>query len=159
MSNPDWSPMDPPLKKSPIPLDECGMALAAAVIGDRWTLLILRAALYGVRRFDDLRADLKISSATLATRLTRLADAGLLKAQPYRDGNARTRKEYILTEHGAALQPVLFAMMQWADARLADRPSALIAVSARTGEPLDLAYVDRRGRAVAEADVRMEIRS
>ena len=155
MSNSDDQPL---LKRSPIPLEDCGMALAATVIGDRWSLLILRALLYGVRRFDDLKADLNISSATLTQRLAKLDEVDLITDRPYRDGTARTRKEYVLTEQGAALRTVLFAMMRWADVHLSDKPSSLTAVSKTSGETLAIAFVDSSGQAVEESDIDMQVR-
>ena len=156
MSNSDNQPL---LKRSPIPMEDCGMALAATVIGDRWSLLILRALLYGVRRFDDLKADLNISSATLTQRLAKLDEVGLITARPYRDGNARTRKEYVLTAQGAALRTVLFTMMRWADVHLSDKPSSLTAVSKSSGETLDVAFVDPGGRVVEDSDIEMQVRA
>lgn len=128
--------------KAPIPMDLCGMAHAATLLGDRWSLLILRAAFYGVTRFDDLRADLGISSATLTTRLADLMEAGLIAAQPYREAKARARKEYRLTPRGRALAPVLLLMMAWADEHLDKQPSPLKIVARDSGAVLRLALVD-----------------
>lgn len=118
------------------------MAHAAALLGDRWSLLILREAFYGVTRFDDLKADLGISSATLTTRLADLSEAGLIAAQHYRDAKARARKEYLLTPRGRALAPVLLLMMVWADEHLDKEPSPLEIVARDTGAVLRLALVD-----------------
>ena len=90
----------------------CPIGRAVDVVGDRWTLLILRHATLGVTRFDEFRDRLGISDNILATRLARLVDTGLLSKVPYRD-ERRTRHEYRLTERGAELLPVLHALAQW----------------------------------------------
>lgn len=146
MSNPDMKPQLSGLPKSPVPLDMCGMADAAKLLGDSWTLLILREVQYGVTRFDDLREELEISSATLSNRTARLVEIGLLEKRSYRIGTARPRSEYVLTEAGRAFGPVLFAMMEWADTHLAKEPSPLDLVDPETGKRLHLALADEDGR-------------
>lgn len=98
-----------------VPLDDCGLARAVTVIGDRWTLLVLREAHYGVTRFDEMRADLEIPKAALSSRLKGLVDEELLERRPYREEGSRTRDEYVLTPKGRALLPALIALMQWGD--------------------------------------------
>jgi DNA-binding HxlR family transcriptional regulator len=88
------------------------MARAIDVLGDRWTLLILRNATMGVTRFEELRAGLGIADNILSNRLARLVDAGLLVRVPYRD-RQRTRHEYRLTAAGADVLEVLHALAAW----------------------------------------------
>ena len=90
----------------------CPIARAVDVLGEPWTLLILRNATTGTTRFDAFRADLGIADNVLAARLTRLVEAGLLVRRPYRDGG-RTREEYRLTQAGADALPVLEALGAW----------------------------------------------
>jgi DNA-binding HxlR family transcriptional regulator len=90
----------------------CPMGRAIDVLGDRWTLLILRNATMGVTRFEDLRAGLGIADNILSKRLTRLVDAGVLVRVPYRDPR-RTRHEYRLTTAGADALDVLQALARW----------------------------------------------
>jgi DNA-binding HxlR family transcriptional regulator len=92
----------------------CSIARPAALLGDAWTLLVLRQAFLGQRRFDDMQSSLDISRALLADRLRKLVDAGILRREPYRDGG-RTRDEYRLTERGHDLFGVLMALRTWAD--------------------------------------------
>jgi len=134
------------LPHSPVPLDLCGMADTARLLGDKWTLLILRQVFYGVTRFDDLKRELEVSSATLSNRIGRLVEAGLLARHDYREGNARARAQYLLTEAGRNFGPVLIAMMHWADTNLAKEKSPLDLVDPRSGKVLELALVDRQGR-------------
>jgi DNA-binding HxlR family transcriptional regulator len=90
----------------------CPIGRAGSLLGDRWTLLILRDATVGVTRFDAFRDNLGIADNILSARLRRLVAAGLLARVPYQDGN-RTRHEYRLTEAGADLLPVLRALADW----------------------------------------------
>jgi DNA-binding HxlR family transcriptional regulator len=94
------------------PAPPCPIGRAADLLGDRWTLLILRNATIGMRRFDDFRSDLGIADNILSARLGRLVDAGVLTRVPYRDGG-RTRQEYRLTESGADVLPLLHTLSRW----------------------------------------------
>jgi DNA-binding HxlR family transcriptional regulator len=90
----------------------CPIGRAVDVLGDRWSLLILRNATVGVTRFDQFRSDLGIADNILSNRLNRLVESGLLTRVPYRD-EGRTRHEYRLTNAGADLLPVLHALAHW----------------------------------------------
>jgi DNA-binding HxlR family transcriptional regulator len=92
----------------------CNIARPIALVGEGWTLLVLRQAFMGTRRFDDFQSALGISRSLLAERLRRLVDAGILRREPYRDA-VRTREQYRLTEKGHDLYPVLMALRAWAD--------------------------------------------
>lgn len=91
----------------------CSVAQSLEVIGEWWTLLILRDAFLGVRRFDDFVARLGISRNILTNRLDTLVDAGVLERRAYDE--ARGRYDYLLTDKGRALWPVLTALRQWGD--------------------------------------------
>ncbi|MEM7781229.1 MAG: helix-turn-helix domain-containing protein [Pseudomonadota bacterium] len=121
------------------------MADAAKLLGDSWTLLILRGVSYGVTRFDDLRCELGISSATLSNRIAKLVDLGLLEKRQYQVPNARARTEYVLSQSGRGFGTVLFAMMRWADTYLGKEASPLDLVDPETGKVLDIALVDDQG--------------
>jgi DNA-binding HxlR family transcriptional regulator len=90
----------------------CPIGRAVDVLGDRWTLLILRNATMGVTRFEDFRAELGIADNILSKRLARLVDAGVLVRVPYR-APQRTRHEYRLTTAGADALAVLHALAGW----------------------------------------------
>ncbi|MCO1656978.1 winged helix-turn-helix transcriptional regulator [Pseudonocardia humida] len=109
-------------------IDPCSVARTLAVVGERWTLLVLREAFYGVRRFADIQARLGVARNLLAARLATLVEHGILVRSPYRDPGSRVREEYRLTDRGRELFPILVALMQWGDAHLADPtgPSVLI---------------------------------
>jgi DNA-binding HxlR family transcriptional regulator/peroxiredoxin len=93
--------------------EACGIAQAAAVVGDWWNLLVLREVARGHRRFDELAAELNISRKVLAQRLGHLLEHGVLIRRPYQRGPVRY--DYVLTGRGQALLPVLVSMQDWAD--------------------------------------------
>jgi DNA-binding HxlR family transcriptional regulator/peroxiredoxin len=93
--------------------EACGIAQAAAVVGDWWNLLVLREVARGHRRFDELAGELGISRKVLTERLHHLIEHGVLVRQPYQRGPVRY--DYLLTERGRALLPVLVTMQDWAD--------------------------------------------
>jgi DNA-binding HxlR family transcriptional regulator len=92
---------------------DCALARALEVVGERWTLLIVRDAFYGVRRFNDFQAHLDIPKAVLAERLSSLTDAGILDRR--RDPAHAGRPVYELTAAGRDLWPALHALLMWGD--------------------------------------------
>jgi len=94
----------------------CSVARTVEVLGDRWTLLVLRDVFNGIRRFADLSAHLGIARDVLAKRLAALVEEGLISRVPY----ARTRYEYRLTDAGRELRPVLLALLEWGDRHRCD---------------------------------------
>jgi DNA-binding HxlR family transcriptional regulator len=92
---------------------DCPLARALGVVGERWTLLIVRDAFYGVRRFNDFQAHLDIPRAVLADRLSGLVDDGVLERRP--DPGRSGRHVYVLTSIGRELWPVLYALLVWGD--------------------------------------------
>ncbi len=95
----------------------CSISRSLAILGDRWTFLVIKQAFGGVRRFEDFRASLDISRSRLSDRLDRLVENGILARVPYVDG--RTRMEYRLTDKGRDLYPVLIALRDWGDSYMA----------------------------------------
>ena len=88
----------------------CSIARALAVVGERWTLLILREVLLGRRRYEEIRRNTGVATNILADRLETLVARGVLERRPVSGA-----EEYAVTEKGAALAPVLIALMQWGD--------------------------------------------
>jgi DNA-binding HxlR family transcriptional regulator len=117
----------------------CSIARTLEVIGDRWTMLILRDAFRGVRRFDAFQRDLGIARNLLTDRLTKLVEHGVLEKQLYQDHPPRY--EYRLTRKGIDLSPALVAPMRWGDKWLADGEPPVSLLHDRCGEPLDQAFV------------------
>lgn len=160
MSRPLPAPTPPPrARRSPVTPEACSLARAIDLIGERWTLLILRAALFGVRRFDDFQKELGCPRTVLSNRLGRLAEAGLMDRQPYREPGKRTRTEYVLTARGQALQPTLIQLTLWGDGMLADGPAPLRFRDRDSRQILRAALVDEAGREVPAERVRTAIRS
>lgn len=96
----------------------CSVARSTAVIGDRWTLMILRDCFLGVRRFEAFQARLGISRTIIAARLKLLTEEGVLRKVPYQENPLR--HEYRLTAKGLDLYPVVMAIVHWGDRHYAD---------------------------------------
>ncbi len=127
------------------------MALAADLLGDRWTLLILREAFYGVGRYDDMRQDLNAPRATLTDRLSKLVKLGILAREPYQESGDRLRHGYKLTRAGRALAHVLIAMTEWGEEFVLKARAPVEIVEAASGKPLRLSLVDDAGHLVPTA--------
>jgi DNA-binding HxlR family transcriptional regulator len=157
MSNSDFHQPIEKRKVAPIPLDRCGMALACDLLGDRWMMLILREAFYGISRFDDLRADLGIPRGILSERLKKLLNAEVLEKTPYREGTSRMRHEYHLTPRGRDLGIALIALMQWGDKHLQNQPSLLHIVDKVSGSELSAGLVLPDGHAINMDQAKIQI--
>lgn len=96
----------------------CSLARTVAVIGDRWTLLILRECFLRVRRFEEFQGNLGITRHLLAERLKKLVRFGVLRRAPYME--SPKRYEYILTQKGLDLHPVLMTIVHWGDIHMVD---------------------------------------
>jgi DNA-binding HxlR family transcriptional regulator len=99
--------------RSTYPGQECSVAAALEVVGERWTLLVVREAMLGVHRFDEIQADLGIARNVLQARLERLLEQGILEKRLYQD--RPDRYEYHLTDKGLDLWPAVVALMHWGD--------------------------------------------
>jgi DNA-binding HxlR family transcriptional regulator len=117
----------------------CSIAGTLDVIGDRWSILILRDAFRGVRRFDELQADLGIARNVLADRLGKLVAHGVLTKRQY--SHRPPRYEYRLTPKGVDLSPALVALMRWGDKHLAEGDPPLVLLHDECGQPLDQTFV------------------
>jgi DNA-binding HxlR family transcriptional regulator len=95
--------------------ENCSIHRTLEVVGEKWTLLVLREAFYGVRRFDDFARAIGCARNILSARLNSLVDEEILVRVPYREEGQRARVEYRLTEKGHELFPVLVALLQWGD--------------------------------------------
>jgi DNA-binding HxlR family transcriptional regulator len=98
----------------------CSVAGTLSVVGEKWSLLVLREAFFGVRRFADFQRVLGAPRAVLTDRLATLVEEGILRREPYQAEGERQRHEYRLTQKGIDLYPTLVALMQWGDRYLAD---------------------------------------
>ena len=137
-----------------LPEDPCSIARTLAVIGERWTILILREAFFGVSRFAEFRDHLGVAPDVLSDRLATLVEFGVMSREPYREPGARSRSAYRLTPAGRELQVVLSALQQWGDEHLPrpEGPSMLRRVRG-TDCPVRVGYLDDEGREIPLADV------
>lgn len=131
--------------------DNCTIGRALDVIGDRWSLLVLREVFQGIRRFDQLTVRTAIPRQMLTERLERLVADGLLRREPYQEPGQRRRHEYRLTDKGLDLYPVLLALREWGNAYLAGPEGSPIEFAHRDcGEPVDVVLRCRAGHDVAD---------
>lgn len=100
----------------------CSVARSMSILGDRWTMLILRNAFMTMRRFDDIQSSLGIPRHILSMRLKKLVEAGVFVKVPYQE--APVRYEYRLTEKGKDLHPVIMVLVAWGDKWLDDGKGA-----------------------------------
>lgn len=115
----------------------CSIAATLDVIGDRWSLLILRDVFRGARRFSEIQTNLGIARNLLSDRLSRLVGHGVLERVPYQD--RPVRNEYRLTAKGADLSTALIALMGWGDRWYATEGAPTVLVHQRCGEPVEQA--------------------
>jgi DNA-binding HxlR family transcriptional regulator len=139
-----------------IPDSTCSIARSLGVLGERWTLLVLREAFLGATRFAEFRERLGVASDVLSDRLATLVEFGVLEREAYQEPGARVRYAYRLTASGRELQVVLGALQQWGDEHLPHPggPSMLRRVRG-TGGPAHVGFVDEDGREVTLAEVAM----
>jgi DNA-binding HxlR family transcriptional regulator len=119
---------------------QCPIARGLEHVGEWWTILILRDAFRGMRRFDEFRDSLGIAPTMLTKRLNGLVQAGLLQRQPYNDHPPRD--EYVLTEKGRDFRPVLLAMMAFGNRHFPPDLQTVRIVNQQTGQPVDPVLVD-----------------
>ncbi|SMX95890.1 transcriptional regulator, HxlR family [Brevibacterium sp. 239c] len=115
----------------------CSIQKTLDVIGEKWTVLILREAFNGVRRFDQIRDHVGVSDPVLSDRLRKLVNAGVLATTPYREPGRRARSEYRLTSKGFDLYPVMISLLRWGDEHCTDTDGPPLEVFHRDcGEPV-----------------------
>jgi DNA-binding HxlR family transcriptional regulator len=132
----------------------CSIERTLAVLGERWTFLVLREAFFGRTRFAEFRDVLGVSTDVLSARLARLVEYGVLEKRAYQEPGSRPRDSYHLTPAGRELAVIMGALQQWGDEHLprAEGPSVMRRTRAG-GEPVDVAFVDAAGQAVAAREV------
>jgi DNA-binding HxlR family transcriptional regulator len=117
--------------------ENCSIRRTLDIVGEKWTLLVLREAFYGIRRFADFQRALGCARNILSARLRTLVEEGILAREPYRDPGARERYEYRLTDKGLELFPALVALMRWGDRWTADAAGPPVEILHRgCGEPV-----------------------
>ena len=126
-------------ERTAVAVAECSIAATVEIIGDRWSLLILRDAFRGIRRFDEFQRDLGIARNLLTDRLHRLVDHGIFDKVAYQE--RPVRYEYRLTPKGIELSPSLVALMKWGDAWTAgDSGPPVVLVHDECGTPVEQSF-------------------
>ena len=129
---------------------DCSVAQCLEVVGEWWSMLIVRDAFFGVRRFDDFQNSLGISRNILNQRLTRLVDEGVLQRVRYQEHPPRD--EYRLTDKGLDLYPLLVALMAWGDQYAVGPEGPPVLLRHRDcGEPVELHLSCRAGHSLDSA--------
>lgn len=148
----------PPARRSPLPPELCSLARTVETIGERWTLLILRSAIYGLRRFEDFHQELGAPRTILSRRLAALVEAGLLERREYQEPGQRARSEYWLTEQGEALRVPFIALTQWGSRWLnAGRPPMVVMRNRHTRKRVRVGLVDEDAPVLSPADLTLEL--
>jgi len=129
---------------TPLPADQlCPIARSLAVLGQKWNLLLLREAFLGRSKFTEFQR-IGVPTATLGARLEALVDAGLLERHTYQEDGERPRDEYLLTDAGRDVLPILAALIEWGETHrprpAGDRVS--YAMATPDGRPVRLEFVD-----------------
>ena len=132
---------------------QCPIARSLERVGEWWSILILRDAFQGVKRFDEFQENLGIAPNMLARRLKSLVEAGLLERRRYSE--RPPRDEYVLTQAGRDFRPVLWALLAWGNRHFAPEGPSVVIADSRTGEQADPVLVDRTsGRLLVGPDFR-----
>ncbi len=132
----------------------CPIAHGLEVLGDRWTLLVMRNALRGATRFSEFQSALGIPRDILAARLATLVAGGALAKQGYRAPGERSRDEYVVTDAGRELLVILSALGEWGARHTAiDGEVSIRFADAETGETVGARLVTAAGRVVDARDV------
>jgi DNA-binding HxlR family transcriptional regulator len=145
------------MKRKSLQGNPCPVARSLDLIGDWWSLLIVRDALAGTRRFSDFQKSLDVAKNMLSTRLKGLVEQGVMQLVPAADGSVY--KEYVLTEKGRALQTVIVALSQWGNEFMYEpgEPGSVM-VDAQDRKPIrKLELVSGDGRALAPEDVAVKL--
>jgi DNA-binding HxlR family transcriptional regulator len=142
------------MKRKSLCTEKCPIARTLDVIGDWWSLLIVRDAFLGKRRFGEFQKSLGLAKNILCARLQKLVSHGVLETVPASDGSAY--QEYVLTEKGRGLYVVLVALRQWGESCLfEDGELDLVLVDRKSGQPVKpLELRSQDGRLLGSADLR-----
>ncbi len=130
----------------------CTIAAALAIVGEKWTFLVLREAFNGVRRFEDMQHRTQASRQVLSDRLGRLVKEGILRKVRYQEAGQRGRSEYRLTDKGLDLFPVITALLEWGNKHEAASEGPLVLLEHRDcGAPVGLQLSCAAGHVLGSA--------
>ncbi|HXA36717.1 MAG TPA: helix-turn-helix transcriptional regulator [Steroidobacteraceae bacterium] len=133
---------------------QCPIARSLERVGEWWSILILRDALYGLTRFDQFQESLGIAPNMLTRRLNQLVSTGLLERRLYNEHPPR--HEYVLTECGRDFRPVVLSLLAWGNRHFAPEGHSVVVMDTKTGSPADPVLVDRdSGKPLSDSRFRM----
>src|SRR3954469_21442298 len=142
------------MERKSFPDMPCPIARSLERVGEWWSMLIMRDALHGFRRFDQFQKSLGIAPNMLTRRLNALVEAGMLERRRYSEHPPRD--EYVPTARGRDFRPVLLALMTWGNRHFAPEGASVELLDRKTGAAADIILVDRRtGKLITEADHRL----
>ncbi|MCV7422987.1 helix-turn-helix transcriptional regulator [Mycobacterium yunnanensis] len=141
------------------PVGRCPIEKTMGLVGTKSAMLVMREAFYGTTRFDDFARRVGITKAATSARLSELVDAGLLAKQPYQEPGQRSRDEYVLTEQGTALMPVVWAMFEWGRKYFGDTPLRLSHAECGAEATVAIRCADGHDVAPDELEVRISRRA
>lgn len=133
----------------------CSIARTMQVLGERWTVLIVRSAFQGDSRFSDFRDRLGVPTDVLTARLNTLVDAGIFERRSYREAGSRERSSYHLTPAGSELKKVLAALSEWGTEHRPSEFGPSVLYVDRNDDPVSVEFVSSTGRTLDHADVTM----
>jgi DNA-binding HxlR family transcriptional regulator len=141
------------MKRKSMEGNVCPIARSLDIVGDWWSLLIIRDALGGLRRFNEFQRNLGMAKNILSARLKAMVEQGIMTVEPASDGSAY--QEYLLTEKGKALMPVLAALGQWGTEHLFDSGEyCSVILDAKNKRPLrKMVMLSEDGRVLQNEDV------
>ncbi|GLP68826.1 putative HTH-type transcriptional regulator [Streptomyces sp. TUS-ST3] len=143
--------MDPRLDRD---TSNCSIARTLEVVGEKWTILILREVWYGSSRFGDFERVLGCPRNLLATRLRMLVEEGILATETYKEPGSRSRPKYVITPKGMDLLPAVMGLLQWGDRYRADPEGpAVLARHRECGGHVDVGIRCERGHPVEVKDI------
>ena len=138
---------------------QCQIVRTLDIVGEKWSLLIVRDALRGRTTFSEFRESLGAPTDVLSARLAKLVERGVLEKRSYRTEGSRERASYHLTEAGRGLSVVIGALSSWGDRyNPAERPASRFVEVADPSAQVEVAFVDRAGRRLGEDEVVLEPR-
>lgn len=135
----------------------CPIEKAMHVVGSRNAMVIMREAMYGTTRFDDFAERVGMSPATTSSNLKLLTQSGLLERRPYQEAGARTRDEYVLTEAGIDLMPVILGLFDWGSKYASDAVGVEF-VHADCGAQVDVQVSCDAGHHVTQDQIQVRAR-
>jgi len=136
---------------------KCPIEKAMRVVGSRNAMLVMRETFYGTTRFDDFANRVGMSPATTSANLKALVGAGLLEQRPYQEAGERTRNEYVLSDAGLDLMPVVFSLFQWGE-KHAEAPTPLTLVHSGCDAPVRVEMRCEAGHEPSNDEIDLRVR-